>query len=280
MNFGISNPRVYWHNKKPVPSVSTITRIAKNGIPFDWPARKTAELIKWCGLNPDFDLDDICEEAVGAAARYMDECMALGTAVHDTIKRFFETGDKLPIPIENPETALIYEDIYTKILDNVWKWIEKFHVEPILVEKAMSCDVYAGTIDLLCTIDSDAFMTKKWCTARGLDYPQPNKRVCVLLDWKVSAGYSDDMPVKLAAYMALLYDYGYEPEYMFIGRFSKETGSLNLKDYTDEFDDCLETFKLLAGLFHHNFKNYLNDLEQEAERQRKAKIERKEKSGS
>ncbi len=98
-----------------------------------------------------------------------------------------------------------------------------------------------------------------------------------MLDWKVTKSYYDDMPVKLSAYWMLLDEYGYKPEVALIVRFSKETGSLNIKDYTGELADSLITFELLVSLFHHNFKNFLEKTEQEATRQRIAKIERKEK---
>ncbi len=274
MKFGMSNPRIYWHDTKPVPSVSTIMKMFKSGIPFEWPAKRAMEFVKLSGVSPEFNLDDICDEAVHDAARYMDECMALGTAVHETIEQYFKTGDKTPLPMECDE-EVSNDFIYRKMLINVFKWLDKYHVVPILVEKAMTSVRYAGTIDLFCEIDSEAFETRRWCKKQGVDFPQPHRRVKMLGDWKVAASYYDDMPVKLAAYRRLLGDYGYDCEGMMIMRFSKDTGSLNVKDFTGEYDDSLTTFNLATELFHHNFKDFLESTEQEADRQRIAKIERK-----
>jgi hypothetical protein len=44
-----------------------------------------------------------------------------------------------------------------------------------------------------------------------------------------------------------------------------------VKDYTPELEDSRITFDLACKLFHHNFKDYLNEQEQEATRQRIAK---------
>jgi len=168
-------------------------------------------------------------------------------------------------------------NIYEKLLKNAWDWIDQHHVEPILVEKAFSNEGWAGTLDLFCEMDSEGFKTKRWCKLRGVKYPQPHQRVRTLIDWKFCNGFYDDMPVKLSAYFKLLEEYDYNPEAMVIGRFSKETGSLNVKDYTNEYKESLETFQLACKLFHLNFKNYLENLEQEAERQRIAKAERNKK---
>jgi len=276
MDFGMGkNIRVYWHDKKPVPSVSTIMKMFNNGIPFNWPAWRAMEYVKSSMMDPLFSLEDILTEAVDDAKRYMNSAATLGTAVHATIERYFKTGVRDPMPIEDPE----FDDWFTyeKMCTNVFKWIDKHNVTPILVEKAMSNEVYAGTLDLYCELDSEAFETKRWCRARGLEFPLPHRRVETLLDWKVCKGYYEDMPVKLSAYYALLGEYGYKPEKMLIVRFSKETGSVNIKDYTDELDDSFITFELACKLFHHNFHKFLKETEQEAERQRIAKVERKKK---
>jgi hypothetical protein len=273
MKFGMSKPRIYWHKGKPVPSVSTIMKMFNSGIPFNWPAKRAMDFIKNCLVNPDFSVADACDEAVDDAERYMKECADLGTAIHKAIADSFMTGVRLASSTTNED--IMDDFIYQKLITNAWKWIDKFHVDPILVEKAMSNPVYAGTLDLFCEIDSEAFETKKWCKARGLAFPQPHRRVLILLDWKVTASYYDDMPVKLSGYYDLLKEYGYDPSYMIIGRFSKTTGSLNIKDYTDELADSRITFDLACKLFHHNYKEYLNEQEQEAIRQRTARIERK-----
>jgi hypothetical protein len=201
--------------------------------------------------------------------------MELGTAIHQALADSFILGTRnTVVPDDCPH--LLDNYIYEKLLTNAWKFIDKFHVTPILVEKAMSNEFYAGTLDLYCEMDSAAFETKKWCKTHKVDFPQPNRRVKVLLDWKVTASYYDDMPVKLAAYKQLLEEYNYKPEYMLIARFSKETGSINIKDYTDEEEDAYMTFHLACQLFHHSFKKYLLETEQEADRQRKARIERKQ----
>jgi hypothetical protein len=226
------------------------------------------------GAQPDFNLDDICDAAANDAKNYMNECADLGTAIHEAISNSFVTGvrdDTIPEDCPNIMDSFIYK----KLVSNAFKFIDKFHVTPILVEKALSNDRYAGTLDLLCEMDSAAWQTKKWCKTHKVDYPQPSLRVNTLIDWKVTASYYDDMPVKLAAYRYLLKAKGYPVDTMLIARFSKETGSINIKDYTDEYDDSLITFDLACELFHHNFKKYLNELEQEAIRQRIAKIERK-----
>ena len=271
----MSKPRLYWHDKKPVPSVSTVMKMFKSGTPFNWPAKRAMNFMKLSAVDPEYNFDDAADEAVHDAERYMDECMALGTAVHGTIEQYFLTGDKTPLPLELKDDEVIDDFIYQKMLTNVFKWIDKYHVEPILVEKAFSNCMYAGTIDLLCDIDSEAFETKRWCKKKGLTFPLPHRRVSTLLDWKVAASYYDDMPVKLAAYKRLLKEYGYNTGAMVIARFSKDTGSLNVKDYTDEYDDSIVTFDLATQLFHHNFKHFLKETEQEAARQRMAKIERK-----
>lgn len=273
MKFGMSSPRIYWHKGKPVPSVSTVMKMFHSGIPFNWPAKRAMDFIKNSLVNPDFSVADACNEAVDDAERYMKECADLGTAIHEAIANSFLTGVRLKTPTVNEE--LMDDFIYQKLLTNVWKWIDMYNVTPILVEKAMSNEIFAGTLDLFCELDSEAFETKKWCKARGLAFPQPHRRVLVLLDWKVTASYYDDMPVKLSAYKQLLEEYNYKPEKMIIGRFSRTTGSLNIKDYTDEEDDSYITFHLACKLFHHNYKDYLNELEQEAIRQRTARIERK-----
>ena len=280
MKFGMSNPRLYWHKGKPVPSVSTITKIFNNGIPFNWPATRCVAYIKSDMVDLDFSLEDSLEEAVGDAERYVQSCSVYGTLVHATIADFFVTGKKDPAQFiyENSQDDLFIDRfILTKMLNNVWKWIDKYHITPILVEKALSNDKYAGTLDLFCEMDSEGFETKRWCTAHGVEFPQPHRRVRALIDWKITASYYDDMPVKLSAYQNLLWKEGYKPEAMLIVRFSKETGSLNVKDYSDEYEDSFYTFELACRLFHHNFKKYLKETEQEADRQRKAKIERKRK---
>ena len=273
MKFGMSNPRLYWHGGKPVPSVSTVIKIFNNGIPFNWPATRAMDYIKSNMIDPDFSLEDALIDASHDAEAYMDECSAIGTAIHDAIAQYFITGSKEYTIADEPR--VVDEFVVKKMMVNVFKWLEKYHVVPILVEKALSCDKYAGTLDLFCEIDSEAIETKRWCTARKLDFPQPHRVYRALLDWKITASYYDDMPVKLSAYKKLLADGGYCPERMIIARFSKDTGSLNIKDYTDEYVDSYKTFDLARQLFDLNFKKYLNETEQEAERQRSAKKERK-----
>lgn len=274
MKFGMgTNVRVYWHEGKPVPSVSTIMKMFASGIPFNWPATRAMTHVKNCMVDYAFNLADACDEAVGDAERYMDECADLGTAIHDAISESFKTGNRVNGVTTNEE--IMDDFIYQKLINNAWKWIDKFHVEPILVESAMSNDRYAGTLDLFCEIDSEAYETKRWCKKYNKTFPQPHRRVKALVDWKVTASFYDDMPVKLSGYYDLLEEYGYKPDVMFIGRFSKGTGSLNVKDYTPELEDSRITFDLACKLFHHNFKDYLNELEQEATRQRIAKAEHK-----
>lgn len=274
MNFGMSNPRLYWHDNKPVPSVSTVVKIFNSGIPFSWPADRCVAYIKSGMIDPDFSLEDALDDAAKDATNYMDECSIIGTAIHEAISLFFISGQRDYLLPEEERVVDLY--ILQKMLNNVWKWIDQYHVEPILVEKALSNDSYAGTLDLFCELDSEAFETKRWCKAHGVTYPvQKHRRVKALLDWKVTKSYYDDMPVKLSAYKHLLEENNYQPEAMLIVRFSKETGSLNVKDYTDEYVDSFITFDLACRLFHHNFKKYLNETEQEAKRQRTAKRERK-----
>jgi hypothetical protein len=282
MKFGMSNPRIYWHDKKPVPSVSTVVKIFNNGIPFNWPAKRAMDFIKSDMVDPEFSLEDALVEAVHDAEKYVEECSVLGTLVHATIADFFLTGNKDPgwfIDEAGNVDLIIDRYILNKMLNNVWKWMDKYHVVPILVEKALSCRMYAGTLDLFCEIDSEAFETKRWCKARGVEFPQPHRRVRALIDWKITASYYDDMPVKLSAYKHLLDEKKYDPEAMIIVRFSRDTGSLNVKDYTGEYTDSFITFDLACQLFHHNFKKYLDETEQEATRQRTAKIERKVSNG-
>lgn len=269
----MSNPRIYWHKGKPVPSVSTICKMFNSGIPFEWPATRAMAYVKNCMVDYDFNLADACDEAVGDAKRYMNETADLGTAVHEAISEYFKTG--IRSNESSPNAEIMDDFIYKKLINNAWKWLDKFHVEPILVEAAMSCEAYAGTLDLFCELDSGAFETKRWCKAHNKEFPQPQRRVKALVDWKVTASFYDDMPVKLSAYYDLLVLYGYHPEVMIIGRFSKGTGSLNIKDYTGELADSRITFDLACQLFHHNFKDYLNEQEQEATRQRIAKVESK-----
>jgi len=222
-------------------------------------------------IDPDFSLEDSLEHAIGDAERYVQECSDLGTLVHDAALQFFVNGIR---EINIPDDLNIDRFLVTKMINNMWKWIDKYHVTPILVEKAMSNSMYAGTLDLFCEMDSEGFETKRWCTAHKVDFPQPHRRVQVLLDWKCTKSYYDDMPVKLSAYKHLLEENNHQPETMLIVRFSKETGSLNVKDYTDEYVDSFKTFDLACQLFHHNFKKYLEETEQEATRQRTAKKER------
>jgi hypothetical protein len=245
-----------------------------SSIPFNWPATRAMDYVKNSMVNLDFNLADACDEAVDAAERYMKETADLGTAIHDAISESFKTGVRND-EYFSPNVELMDDFIYKKLINNAWKFIDKFHVDPILVEAAMSNDKYAGTLDLFCDIDSEAFEVKKWCKAHGFDFPQPHRRVKALFDWKVTASYYDDMPVKLSAYSKLLCEYGYKPDVMIIGRFSKKTGSLNIKDYTDDYSDSIRTFDLAVQLFHLNFKKYLKEQEQEAVRQRTAKIEAK-----
>jgi hypothetical protein len=280
MRFGMSNPRLYWHDQKPVPSVSTVVKIFNNGIPFNWPAKRAMDFIKSDMVDPEFSLEDALAEAVDDAERYVQSCSVYGTLVHATIADFFVTGNKDPsqfIYEESNDDLFIDRFILTKMLNNVWKWMDKYHVVPVLVEKALSNSMYAGTLDLLCDIDSEAVETKRWCKARGVDFPQPHRRMTVLIDWKITASYYDDMPVKLSAYKHLLHEKGYPCDAMIIVRFSRDTGSLNVKDFSDQYVDSFATFDLACQLFHLNFKKYLKETEQEAVRQRTAKIERKQK---
>ncbi len=278
----MSNPRIYWHDKKPVPSVSTVVKIFNNGIPFNWPARVAMDFVKSDMVDPEFSLEDSLEEAKNSAEKYVEECGILGTLVHATVANYFLTGDKDPAQFidEAGYTDIIIDRfILTKMLNNAWKWIDKYHVTPILVEKALSCRMYAGTFDLLCELDSEAFETKRWCKAQEVEFPQPSRRVTALIDWKITKSYYDDMPVKLSAYKHLLLEKGYPCDVMLIVRFSKDTGSLNVKDYTSEYTDSFTTFDLACLIFHLNFKKYLEETEQEAERQRTAKIVRKANNG-
>jgi hypothetical protein len=236
-----------------------------NGIPFNWPADRAMTYIKNCMVDYDFNLADACNEAVSDAERYMNECANLGTAVHDAISESFKTGVRSDEA--SPEAEIVDDFIYRKLINNAWKWIDKFHVDPILVEAALSNERWAGTLDLYCEVDSEAFETKRWCKKYGKEFPQPHRRVKALIDWKCTNSFGDDMPIKLSGYWDLLVEYGYRPDVMFIGRFSKGTGSLNVKDYTPELADSRITFDLACQLFHHNFKDYLNELEQEATRQ-------------
>jgi len=249
-------------------------KMFKSGLPFNWPATRAMTYVKLMGAQPEFDLDSICEDAENDADRYMHETADLGTAIHEALANSFMTGKRcFDVPEQCP--GIMNDFIYRKLLTNGWKWRDKYNVTHILVEKAMSNDKYAGTLDLFCEMDSEGFETKRMCKKYKLEFPQPHRRVKVLLDWKATNGFYDDMPVKLSAYYDLLKEYGYDPEAMIIARFSKETGSINIKDYTPELEDSRITFDLATKLFHHNFKKYLNELEQEATRQRKAKLERK-----
>jgi hypothetical protein len=150
----------------------------------------------------------------------------IGSAVHAAIEDYLMTGKDFPP--KNVDSRI------TAGLAAFMEWFEKNDVKVIAVEETVRGNYWAGTLDLLCTLNG----------------------VLYVIDFKTSkAIYPADMGPQIAAYRsacyhpALLAGNGDFVEGSGILRLDKETGLPEWKDFSKRYESDLNVFNKMVELY-------------------------------
>ena len=223
-------PHVYPHGDKFLPSVTTILdeTVSK---PFldKWKdaRRKEYFLYHWTdGMN----IDELWEDSKKYPLKLSLEAAEWGTAMHSAMQELLE-GEQNP---------LFLDPVMEEGCTEAYNALKRFNIEVIQMETSVYADDYAGTMDLLCEIDDNIFLTKK-------NYKYPPERVVALIDFKSSKSYYESHKAQLAGYKQC--DLSVRPERLAVMRIERESPKVNIKAFDMEhwekcWNNCLEKYLL------------------------------------
>lgn len=121
----------------------------------------------------------------------VDEAARLGTTVHDLINSTLNNEYIIYIEREDIPTYLV--QMY---MMRFKRWLSTHELEPILLEKSLTSELFGGTIDCYCKI-----------TGCGDDKVTPKYTI---IDFKTSKSIHMSMFFQLAMYCILLEEHGYQ----------------------------------------------------------------------
>lgn len=150
-----------------------------------------------------------------------------GTFVHELLHEFmFKEGKKFDI--SQPGTV----ELIKEYIDGFKVFLEEYKVKPIWGEKSFSCELYGGTIDLLCELEEKL----------------------TILDFKTSKRFYSSHFIQLGAYIQLLEYNDIKVEQVAIARVSGEGVKLKvmsveeMQPYMDLFNSLMNTFYMVYEL--------------------------------
>ena len=145
-----------------------------------------------------------------------------GTFVHELFHEYmFKEGKKFDIS----QPGII--ELMKKYIEGFKYFEEQVNLKPIWGEKSFSCDLYGGTIDLLCEIDGKL----------------------TILDFKTSKKFYSSHFIQLGAYIQLLEYNNIKVEQVGIAKVNENGIDLKVKSI-DEMDDYVDLFNSLMNTFY------------------------------
>jgi hypothetical protein len=179
-----SEPHVYPHNGQFLPSVTTILDRTVNKYFLErWKDAKRKEyfLYHWTdGIN----IADLWEDSKKHPLWLSLDAAAWGTAMHSAMQEL----------LEGEESPLFLDDTMEKGCRKAYGILKQFNCKVIQIEEKIYSDKFAGTMDLLCEIDDNMFLTKPLRKVTS-------DRVVALIDFKSSKGqYYKSHKIQLAGY--------------------------------------------------------------------------------
>lgn len=195
----------------------------KSGPLTYWAANQTVEYIRkncqrdtvhpWA--NGRFLVsDDDLENARRNFKEVSKDALDIGSEVHDAVEYYLKTGKERKINTPESISAFIA----------FLEWKDSVKLEVIETEKTVSGNYYAGTLDLLCTIDGKRY----------------------IIDIKTSKAIYPEYRYQIAAYRAL--EEGVEGSGVL--RLDKETGLPEFKDFSKSYENDLKVFMAMVDLYY------------------------------
>jgi hypothetical protein len=210
--------RIYEINGKKLPSVTTILGCLSKPALVPWAAKETAEafraLVSEAIENDlEIDLDAMVGEAKKAHRKKKTEAADKGTAVHNAIELWLDSGGRM-----HPEE--IADDQARAGLQRFLEWGEQHEIKVLKYEEVITDDqFFAGRYDLLAEVDG----------------------TLTLIDFKTSTGIWDEYWLQVAAYASCVSP---QPKAVAILRIDKTSGEFEYVDRLDWFPHANAFIKL------------------------------------
>jgi len=225
------------HGKK-VPSPTTVlAQLDKSGPLTYWAANCACDYIlqeiteKYGNNGKQITLEDlfpIVESARKHFKSVSNQALDIGSAVHEAIKHYFKTGQEPQAPSDEVLAGFLA----------FLEWKDQHKLKVLKSEHTVydSQGLYAGTLDLLCVLDSKTYVIDFKTTKR----PQNNKPY-------------EEWAYQLAAYAKCA---GQPVEGIGIVRLDKETGEPDWYDLTDQRDKAYDIFMKLLEVWYLRHPDY------------------------
>ncbi len=156
----------------------------------------------------------------------LDERADVGSLVHRRILAFFR-GDNINLYAYDLEQVEEAERCFSKFAS----WLKKHNVVPILLEEALTCETFGGTVDNYCVLDG----------------------VKTIIDYKTSKAVYFEHFCQLAGYKMLLDLNGYDVQRVMVLRISPylnddyEEVALDVED--DRFEVAERVFRYCLAIY-------------------------------
>lgn len=165
--------RLYTHNGRKLPSVTTVTGQLDKPALVQWAANCTAdyvhsELMRDKTYTYD-ELSSILESAKKNYRKVSAKAMDIGSAVHAAIERYLNLGQEPEAPSDDVLSAFL------GFLD----WMSEHKVETIHAEQTVYSEMYAGTTDLVAMMDDKQYVIdfKTFNETSKIPYPEAKYQV-------------------------------------------------------------------------------------------------------
>ena len=205
------NHTVYYNkHKEEVPSVTTVLKVLNKPALVQWANRMGF-------AHKDINI-------------LLEESAIIGTFVHEVINSILRKSLYVYIKTDDrPPLKYIYGH-----LDAFFSWYKNNTIEPILLEKSLSCDEFGGTLDF---------------------YGKVNGKYTII-DFKTSKQIRFSMFLQLALYCILLELHGYKVEQVGIVLCNEKNRKVKYLS-RDELNEYISISELLVKLFHkyYNLNN-------------------------
>jgi len=235
--------RIYKKDGKSYPSSTTITgQLDKSG-PLTWWAAGCAADYVIKKINEaktqTFKAATVIQFAELARKQFRavsSQAADVGTAVHKAIEHYLKTGR---------EPKVEDDEVLAGFLAFL-EWADKHELKPIETEVTLYGENYAGTCDLICTLDGRPYV----------------------IDFKTSKAPKNGKPYEEWGYQLASYRHAAElanlvPEDAGHGvlRLDKETGYPDWHDITDQYERDLAIFQALTKIWWLRHPQYAADWE-------------------
>lgn len=226
--------RSYRINGEDKPSITSIVHLLGNPFLDQWKINQAIDYIRdRYDTISQANFDDILNEARVQHTVALEELAGWGTAVHSAM-----------------ETSLRGKDIYMKdwsirnVVEKGTTLLLENKCRVIALEEVVYDEGRAGTIDLLCEINEDIFLTKANKTG---------KMIVALIDFKTSKQYYDSHKIQLAGYLSCKHTENNLDTYMRkikrVGIMRLDhTGRVNIKDFSDQMTKWSKVFNNLLEI--------------------------------